>query len=241
MKSIISNNRNLLISTSCFRVYYRQKYVSIRKPKYICLTGNSGVGKSTLLKSIGSALYSLDNYTIAIDEKAIHHPFLQSLFSDTRSYGYLIQINFMLQRALLIKAWIDTGYNLVMERSHLEDYVFIEFLYEKGYISNDDHDAYLAIWDEIKNHLPEPDIIVFMDFPVEFSLDNLVRDEMLGIRPREFPDEETKKIWISGWYKQYNEFCSKLTEKEREKVITFDPSLTCTEITNAVINKLFYK
>ncbi|NRN27987.1 deoxynucleoside kinase [Photorhabdus heterorhabditis subsp. aluminescens] len=229
------------MSTSCFRVYYRQKYVSIRKPKYICLTGNSGVGKSTLLKSIGSALYSLDNYTIAIDEKAIHHPFLQSLFSDTRSYGYLIQINFMLQRALLIKAWIDTGYNLVMERSHLEDYVFIEFLYEKGYISNDDHDAYLAIWDEIKNHLPEPDIIVFMDFPVEFSLDNLVRDEMLGIRPREFPDEETKKIWISGWYKQYNEFCSKLTEKEREKVITFDPSLTCTEITNAVINKLFYK
>nr|WP_276204160.1 nucleoside triphosphatase NudI [Photorhabdus australis] len=62
---------------------------------------------------------------------------------------------------------------------------------------------------------------------------------MLGIRPREFPDEETKKIWISGWYKQYNEFFSKLTEKEREKVITFDPSLTCTEIRDDIRVKTY--
>ncbi len=40
-----------------------------RKPLYICLSGNSGVGKSTLLKRLSSSLFQHDPHTIAIDEK----------------------------------------------------------------------------------------------------------------------------------------------------------------------------
>lgn len=40
-----------------------------RKPLYICLSGNSGVGKSTLLRRLSTSLFKDDPYTIAIDEK----------------------------------------------------------------------------------------------------------------------------------------------------------------------------
>ncbi|WHZ38872.1 ATP-binding protein [Rahnella bonaserana] len=67
-----------------------------RKPLYVCLSGNSGVGKSTLLRRLSKSLFKDDPYTIAIDEKSVHHSLLPYLFDDTSNYGYLIQLNIKL-------------------------------------------------------------------------------------------------------------------------------------------------
>ncbi|HFP1361402.1 TPA: deoxynucleoside kinase, partial [Escherichia coli] len=70
------------------------------------MSGNSGVGKSTLLRRMSKELFKVDPDTVAIDEKSVHHTLLPYLFDDTSNYGYLIQLNFMIQRALLIKSWL---------------------------------------------------------------------------------------------------------------------------------------
>src|SRR2546430_2468141 len=88
---------------------------------YVCVSGNSGAGKSTLVKLIATNLFFKSERTIAIDEKSLHHPFISELFHDAGSYSFLIQLNFMLQRVILVKRWLDSGYNVVMERSHIED------------------------------------------------------------------------------------------------------------------------
>lgn len=141
-----------------------------RKPLYICRSGNSGIGKSTLLKRLSTALFKGDPDTIAIDEKSVHHSLLPYLFDDTSNYGYLIQLNFMIQRALLIKSWLDKRFNLIMERSHIEDYIFINFMLKSEYISKAQHDAYMVLWTRINELLTEPDIIAFIDYPVAYSL-----------------------------------------------------------------------
>lgn len=208
-----------------------------RKPLYICLTGNSGVGKSTLLRRLSASLFKDDPYTIAIDEKSVHHSLLPYLFNDTSHYGYLIQLNFMIQRALIIKSWLDKGFNLVMERSHLEDYIFINFMLKAEYISKAQHEAYINLWESINQLLPEPDIIVFIDYSAEDSLAHLHNDETYGVRPKEFPDEKMKVKWIKGWYAEYQHFTDNLPEHLRQRVIICKQASEINAFSEMVIQK----
>lgn len=197
----------------------KEKYQQ-RPPLYICLSGNSGVGKSTLLKRLSASLFKNDPHTIAVDEKSVHHSLLPYLFDDTSNYGYLIQLNFMIQRALLIKSWLDKGFNLVMERSHLEDHIFINFMLKSDYINTEQHDAYMSLWKSINKLVNEPDIIAFINYPAEHSITHLNDDEMHGIRPEEFPDEDVKAKWIKGWHAEYQHFVDNLPAHLHQRVIT---------------------
>ncbi|AVZ82715.1 deoxynucleoside kinase [Edwardsiella ictaluri] len=209
-----------------------------RPPIYICLSGNSGAGKSTLLKNISSNIYQKDSDTIAIDEKAVHHNLLQYLFDKTEKYGYLLQLNFMIQRSLLIKSWLDKGFNLIMERSHIEDYIFISFMYKSKYITKEQYDTYMTLWNEINKITPTPDIIIFLDFSVDHSLQNIKNDELKGIRPREFPNPELKEKWITGWFDEYQGFTQNLPRELKENVIIYNKKKTIDELLSEVINKI---
>ncbi|WP_414148790.1 deoxynucleoside kinase [Erwinia sp. BNK-24-b] len=209
----------------------------VRAPIYICLSGNTGVGKSTLLKRLSARLFNEDSHTIAIDEKSIHHPFLPYLFDDTANYGYLIQLNFMIQRALIIKSWLGKGFNLVMERSHLEDYIFINFMFKAEYISKTQYKSYINLWERINDLLIEPDIIVFIDYPVNYSLTHLQNDEKYGIRPREFINEDTKVKWIKGWHAEYQHFIDNLPEYLRQRVMTCNHPDKIDSFSDMVIQK----
>lgn len=208
-----------------------------RKPLYICLSGNSGVGKSTLLRRLSMSLFQYDPYTIAIDEKSVHHPLLPYLFDDTRNYGYLIQLNFMVQRALIIKSWLDKGFNLVMERSHLEDYIFIRFMFKANYINKVHYDSYISLWKSINELLTEPDIIAFIDYSVEHSLSHIRDDETHGIRPEEFTDKEMKVKWIKGWHAEYQKFTDNLPEHLRQRVMICNHPDEIDTFSNSVIQK----
>jgi len=190
-----------------------------RSPLYICLSGNSGVGKSTFLRRLASALYERDSCTIAIDEKSVHHPLLPLLFDETAKYGFLLQLNFMVQRALMIKSWLDKGFNLVMERSHLEDYIFTNFMLKENHINQAQYYAYMTLWNSINAYLPEPDLIAFFNYSAEQSLSHLNRDERSGVRPKEFPKEELKQRWVEGWHSEYQFFVNKLPAHLRQRVL----------------------
>ncbi|WP_244588189.1 deoxynucleoside kinase, partial [Escherichia coli] len=164
-------------------------------------------------------LFKVDPDTVAIDEKSVHHTLLPYLFDDTSNYGYLIQLNFMIQRALLIKSWLDKGFNLIMERSHIEDYIFINFMLKSEYINKAQYDAYMVLWSRINELLTEPDIIAFINYPIAHSLMHLNDDEIHGVRPEEFPDEEMKIKWITGWHAEYQHFTDNLPLHLRERIM----------------------
>ncbi|WP_246236240.1 deoxynucleoside kinase [Acerihabitans arboris] len=209
-----------------------------RKPLYICLSGNSGVGKSTLLRKLSVYLYRDDHDTIALDEKAVHHHLLPYLFDDTAHFGYLIQLNFMIQRSLLIKSWLAKGFNLVMERSHLEDYIFINFMFKAGYITESQHKSYMSLWYELNEITPIPDLIVFLDFDTEQSLKNLQQDELSGIRPQEFPNNVVKNKWITGWHSEYLHFTQNLPPLLQQRVFTCTSPGTVESLSDKVIEKI---
>ena len=186
----------------------KQVYNKDRCPLYICLSGNSGVGKSTLLKKLSTHLFKQDSYTIAVDEKSVHHSLLPYLFDDTKNYGYLIQINFMIQRALIIKSWLDKGYNLIMERSHIEDYIFINFMFKAGYINRTQHDSYIQLWERIS--------------------------------PEEFPDEEMKIKWITGWHAEYQNYIENLPDHLRQRVLVCNRPDDIEVFSDMIIQKAIF-
>jgi deoxyadenosine/deoxycytidine kinase len=174
-----------------------------KKCYYICISGNSGSGKSSLLKKISKDLFEKDEYTIAIDEKSLHHPFIPTLFFNTADYGFQIQVNFMLQRTLIVKRWLGIGYNVIMERGHFEDPIFIDHLQQMGYINDKEYNAYMNLWDCLDKKIRQPDLILFSNIPPEISIKRVGDDEKAGRRPYEFPDEKTKETWIRSWHKFY--------------------------------------
>jgi len=206
---------------------------------YVCISGNSGAGKSSLLKKISRDLFEKDEYTISIDEKSLHHPFIPALFFNTADYGFQIQVNFMLQRTLIVKRWLDIGYNVIMERGHFEDPIFIDHLRQMGYIKDKEHDAYMSLWDCLDKKIRQPDLILFSNVPPETSIKRVRDDEKSGRRPYEFPDEKTKEIWIRSWYKLYIQRFKELSNSSlSKKIIELTETSNKDDISKIVFDKL---
>jgi deoxyadenosine/deoxycytidine kinase len=190
--------------------------VANRRPLYICVSGNSGSGKSTLLRLLGQHIQDSLGNTIAIDENSLHHPFIDRLFHDPEAFSFEIQLNFMVQRCLVVKRWLAAGYNVIMERSHPEDLIFIRHLLAENLVTKQEHDAYTAMWEALAGRLRWPDLIVFFDLPSDISLQRLNEAEDTGLRPREFPNEALKKKWLESWQHLY---------KDRLRELQRDPSI----------------
>jgi deoxyadenosine/deoxycytidine kinase len=176
-----------------------------RHTKYICISGNTATGKSTLLRYIAQAVFAVQPNTIAIDEDTLHHPHLRSLFHSPERFAYEMQVNFMLQRALVARIWLESGFNVVMERSHLEDPIFIRHLLGLGYVSLQEHDTYMSLWARLSDRLRCPDALLYLDAAPSISVDRLTTAEAAGARPREFPNDAAKYQWVQSWAELYEE------------------------------------
>ena len=90
---------------------------------------------------------------------------------------------------------------------------------KSGYINKIQYESYIELWKRISDLLKDPDIIAFIDYPVEYSLAHLESDEIHGIRPKEFPSEEMKSKWITGWHAEYQNYLDNLPEHLRQRVM----------------------
>jgi deoxyadenosine/deoxycytidine kinase len=174
-------------------------------PLYVTVIGNSGSGKSSLLKRLAIAMSEFSRSLIAIDESSIHHPFIHRLFFDPDLFALELQFIFMLQRVTAVKHWLTNKHSVLMERSHYDDIIFPRHLLREGHITYVEYESYANAWKTLECRLRKPDLIFFLDVPYEESLRRITEDESTGRRPREFPDEVTKERWITSWFVLYQE------------------------------------
>jgi len=203
--------------------------------KYVAISGNTGAGKSTLMRAIVSAAASLSIKAVGIDERTLHHPFLKLMFSQPARYGFPVQINFLLQRHLVLLRWLSSGHTVIIERSHLDDQVFVDHLLDGGHISRDEHSAYVALANVLHKKIPLPDILVCLEVMPKVSMARIARDEASGKRPQEFPNESVKFSFVSSWYERINALHESMTEQVRRqesnhnRVVLRRPAETSTE------------
>ncbi|MFL6137393.1 MAG: deoxynucleoside kinase [Frankiaceae bacterium] len=184
-------------------------------PAYVVVVGNTGAGKSTVVARLASDLFQ-DRSVIGIDERTTHHPFLDRLFFEPHSFAFELQLNFMLQRVLIVKRWLQAGISVVMERSHLDDPIFIEHLLAFGLVDAAEYDVYQALWRVLAQRMPLPDAIVALEVPASTSLQRLTADEASGKRPREFVSEAHKERWLRAWGELYS---ARIAQLRRDKAL----------------------
>jgi deoxyadenosine/deoxycytidine kinase len=177
-----------------------------RRGFYVAISGNTSGGKSSIIKAVEDKARALGLDLIGVSERSFHHPYLPLMFSNPKEFAFPIQVQFMLQRHLVLKRQLSLGRTVVIERSHLDDELFVLEHVQSGAITQVELDAYRGLAAAFHSRLPVPDVIVILNPPPEVSLSRLRKAEASGERPCEFPNPEAQKQWVYRWHDLYNEF-----------------------------------
>jgi deoxyadenosine/deoxycytidine kinase len=210
-----------------------------RRGIYVAISGNTGAGKSSLINGVVELAGVRELSVLGVSERSFHHPLLRLMFSDPGNYAFGIQLAFMLQRHLFLLRQLELGRILVIERSHLDDELFVREHLQAGNITDRQQAAYHHLAGTLHERLPMPDALVLMDVPPAVSLERIRHSEESGTRPREFPDEDSKARWVHRWHELYTAFHADLRRRgqsdprfARTKIIDYDatrPTMTLAE------------
>ncbi|MFB4426010.1 deoxynucleoside kinase [Streptomyces sp. QL37] len=172
--------------------------------RYIAISGNTAAGKTTLIDTVAESLREDGTDAVGVSERVFHHRYLKLMFSASADFAFPIQLSFMLERhLLLLDNLVRRGRTMVMERSHLDDAMFVREHVGTGNITAAQERAYAEVSRELNSRIPLPDLLVLMNPEPELSLERLARAEAEGRRPAEFPSESAKIAWVHRWYDLY--------------------------------------
>jgi deoxyadenosine/deoxycytidine kinase len=184
--------------------------------KYIAICGNTGAGKSTLVKAIMERSKDYSFEMIGINERTLHHPLLKLMFKNPREYAYIVQLYFMLMRYSILYRWLKGGRTVVIERSHLDDIIFVQDHVDSRHITEEQYELYVNLSNVLHKSLPDPDIYVYLDVPPELSIERLKISEENEHRPREFPNDSIKYRYIYSWYERYSILINEIIDSQKK-------------------------
>jgi deoxyadenosine/deoxycytidine kinase len=126
---------------------------------------------------------------------------------------------------------MELGRTIFMERSHLDDELFLREHQLQGNISASQSAAYDKLSQVLHEQMPAPDVLILMNPNPELSIERVSLAEQRGDRPYEFPNEELKRQWIYRWYNLYEEFHAQLPtylaqdpRMAKTRLLTLDPA-----------------
>jgi deoxyadenosine/deoxycytidine kinase len=126
--------------------------------KLIAVAGNTGVGKTTLVKT----LCEQGGYTCAL-EKHENTPFHEQFSQDLGKYALANQVDFFLRRAdqeIKIRAGTNPG---VQDGGLDQDFhVFSKLFHQKGYLDQEEFNTCRRMYTLLRKLLPPPELIIWL-------------------------------------------------------------------------------
>jgi deoxyadenosine/deoxycytidine kinase len=135
-------------------------------PGYIVVEGPIGVGKTTLANKLAKSFAS-----DLLLEGADENPFLEKFYDDPKAAALPTQMFFLLQRARQLKAMKqDDMFNPVRVADFLieKDRLFAELT-----LDADELDLYEQVYASLTIDIPRPDLVVYLQAPVEVLLERI--------------------------------------------------------------------
>ncbi len=132
-------------------------------PAYIVVEGPIGVGKTTLANKLALSFNS-DLLLEGSDE----NPFLEKFYDDPKAAALPTQLYFLLQRSRQLKAMNQADmFNPVRVADFLieKDRLFAEIT-----LGTDELDLYEQVYANLTIDIPRPDLVVYLQAPVEVLL-----------------------------------------------------------------------
>ena len=134
--------------------------------KLVLVAGNIGTGKTSLTERLGDRL----RWRTAF-ESVIDNPYLSDFYQDMGAWSFHLQIYFLGHRAQQYLELVGDSKSAIADRSIYEDAkIFARALYHQGSLSERDLMSYRRVFHQIVNHLPEPDLLIYLVAPPDILL-----------------------------------------------------------------------
>jgi deoxyguanosine kinase len=135
-------------------------------PGYVVVEGPIGVGKTTLARKLAR---SFDSDLLL--EGAEENPFLEKFYENPKAAAFPTQLHFLLQRARQLKA--------IRQEDMFSPVRVADFLIEKDRLfaeltlDDDELELYEQVYATLTLDAPKPDLVVYLQAPVEVLLDRI--------------------------------------------------------------------
>ena len=133
--------------------------------KLVCVVGNSGVGKTTLVRRL-CTLIPLQPALEQHDER----PFQQLFADELTRYGLANQVDYLLLRAEQERA-ARAGDGVAVHDGGLDlDFQgFARLFWHKGYLSGAEYGLCARLYATLRTWLPSPDLVIYLEAPVSLA------------------------------------------------------------------------
>lgn len=130
------------------------------------VAGNISAGKTSLTERLGRRLGWVTGY-----ESVEDNPYLSDFYADMRAWAFHLQIFFLGHRAQQHLELARQLKSAIIDRSIYEDAeIFARAALELGTVTERDYRTYRRVFDLIVDRLPVPDLLLFLNAPVDVLL-----------------------------------------------------------------------
>ena len=183
----------------------------MKKINHIVISGNIGVGKTTLSEKISKKF----NCELQLEEVK-DNPYLDDFYKSMKDWSFHLQIFFLNSRFNQIQKISESNNVVIQDRSIYEDYeVFTKTLYDSGVLMEREFNNYKRLYNTILKYINEPDLLIYLR---NLNIDKIISN--IDKRSRKFEkaiDREYLKklnIYYENWIKKH----------PQENVLTIDLS-----------------
>jgi len=138
----------------------------MEQPEFIVVEGPIGVGKTTLAKKLAQSFGSE-----LLLEGAAENPFMSRFYENPRAAALSTQLFFLLQRTRQMQE--------IRQADMFSPVRIADFLMEKDRLfaeltlDEDELKLYEQVYEQLTIDVPEPDLVVYLQAPVEVLLDRI--------------------------------------------------------------------
>ena len=177
----------------------------MKKIKHVVISGNIGVGKTTLAKKIAKKY----NWELQLEEVK-DNPYLDDFYKSMKDWSFHLQIFFLNSRFNQIQKISETNNIVIQDRSIYEDYeVFTKTLHDSGVLKEREFNNYKRLYNTILKYTKEPDLLIYLK---NNKIDNIIYN--IKKRSRDFEKEIDRNYLI-----KLNQYYKKWIEKHPKKRI----------------------
>lgn len=134
---------------------------------FITVEGNIGSGKTTLAKRLAEKL----NARLILEEFA-DNPFLSKFYQNPEQYAFPVELFFMAERFKQLENVLQT--RDLFHQITVSDYFFTKcLLFARANLPEDEFTLYQKLFDVMSPQLISPDIILYLNCPVEKLQENI--------------------------------------------------------------------
>ena len=198
----------------------------MKKIKHVVISGNIGVGKTTLSKKISEKF----NWDLQLEEVK-NNPYLNDFYKSMSKWSFHLQIYFLNSRFNQIQKISESKKTVIQDRSIYEDYeVFTKTLYDSGLMNTREFNSYKKLYNTILKYIREPDLIIFLR---NDNIKNIVNN--IKKRKRNFEKEIDKNYLL-----KLNKYYSRWIKKENKiNIVEIDLTNNDFIIDNDFLKRVF--